>query len=178
MGKNRCYDGRKKLPLSAFFSRMITRDNRWGNKKIAAYLTVEASLLMPLVVLGIVFSLFLGFYLYNITILRQVAYLAALRGSLLREEANSSIEEYTKKQLEELVEGRLIAVDELGCQVEVSLHQVRVKVFLETYSPFVGLLVEEAGVWKFEAEAKARRLVMTDFIHEMRRVKGNKEYKE
>ena len=74
------------------------------------YLAVEASLIMPLLISAIIFTLYLGFYLYNVCILHQVAYTAALRGSLVKEGSNAQIEEFTDGQLKELVEGRLLAV--------------------------------------------------------------------
>ncbi|MBQ9990866.1 MAG: pilus assembly protein [Lachnospiraceae bacterium] len=135
-----------------------------------AYMTVEASLIMPLVLLGIVFILFLGFYLYNVCILRQVAYTAALRGSLLTEGSNAEIEEYTEEQLMELVGNRLIAVEDMEYQVEVSLTKVKVKIFLQTYSPLTDLFFEKASLWKFEDEAVAKRLDMVSFIRGIRMV--------
>lgn len=137
-----------------------------------AYMTAEASLIMPLILLGMVFTLFLGFYLYNVCILRQAAYTAALRGSLVKEGNTAQIEEYTKEQLEELIGDRLLAVESMECQVEVSLTRVKVRVSLQTYSPLTALVFEQASLWKFEAETVAKRLDIVSFIRGIRMVGG------
>lgn len=136
------------------------------------YLTVEASLLMPLIFLGIIFTLYLGFYLYNVCILRQVAYTAALRGSLVKEGNNSQIEAYTEEQLNQLIGDRLIAVEQVNYQIDVSLTRVRVEVSLQIYSPLTGLVFPKISLWEFEDEAVAKRLDMVSFIRSVRTVGG------
>ena len=53
-----------------------------------AYMTIEAALIFPIILGGIVFTIYLGFYLYNASVIKQVSYIAALRGSQLTESAS------------------------------------------------------------------------------------------
>ena len=54
---------------------------RYLTKKVSGYFTVEAALLLPIIIMIIVFMIFLSFYCYDRCILEQCAYAAALRGS-------------------------------------------------------------------------------------------------
>ncbi len=131
-------------------------------------MTVEASLVMPLLFLAIIFTLYLGFYLYNVCILHQVAYTAALRGSLVKEGSNAQIEEFTYSQLEELVEGRLLAVKTRESRVQVSWNKVRVGLSMTVNVPFSGWISEKIGLWTFQTEAEAERLEPVSIIRGIR----------
>ncbi|MGN0289914.1 MAG: TadE family protein [Lachnospiraceae bacterium] len=136
------------------------------------YLTVEASLIMPLLISAIIFTLYLGFYLYNVCILHQVAYTAALRGSLVKEGSNAQIEEFTDGQLKELVEDRLLAVKTMESRVQVSWNKVRVGVSISVYMPFGEWISHKVGLWTFETQAEAKRLEPVNIIRSMRTVGG------
>ena len=77
-------------------------------RSLQAYITVEATFLMPLILGGIIFIIYLGFYLYNCCLLQQAAYTAALRGSLIEEGRDSEIRQWTEEELNRLLEQRLL----------------------------------------------------------------------
>lgn len=141
-------------------------------RKQNGYMTLEASLLMPLAVVVVIFLLHLCFYLYNQCILRQVAYTAALRGSLLKEAGNEEIEAYTTQQVSRLLEDRLLAVKEPKISVEVTLTRVRVKVSMSIHSPLLESFFPGSGIWEFQDEAVAKRLDGVSFIRGIRMLGG------
>ena len=60
-------------------------------------MTVEASVVFPMILGGIIVTIYLGIYLYNISVMKQAAYIAALRGSQLITVSSSEKEEYVKE---------------------------------------------------------------------------------
>ncbi len=59
------------------------------NKSWNGYLTVEASLVMPLVILIYLLMILCGFYLYNRCVISQDNYLLAFRGSRFTDAGNN-----------------------------------------------------------------------------------------
>lgn len=137
-----------------------------------AYMTLEASMLMPMILGGIVFTLYLGFYLYNVCLLQQVAYTAALRGSLIKEGSNEQIEEYTKNELNELLSSRLLAIKEWEGRVEVSSGKVRIWVSATTCMPFGEWLSSRLGFWEYETNVQATRMDAVSHIRGIRILGG------
>ena len=129
-------------------------------------------MIIPLLILAVVFIIFLGFYLYNTCILHQVAYTAALRGSLVKEGNNAQIEAYTHRELEKLIEGRLLAVKGWEGQVRVSGSRVKVELSMDVYIPVGGWLLEKTGLWVFQTNAEARRLEPVSIIRTIRAFTG------
>ena len=59
--------------------------NKTGKRKEDkknAYMTLEATLIYPMIFGGILFTISLALYLYNAVVVKQVTSVAALRGSL------------------------------------------------------------------------------------------------
>lgn len=141
-------------------------------RSLQAYMTVEATFLMPMILGGIIFIIYLGFYLYNCCLLQQAAYTAALRGSLLEERSNSEIRQWTGEELDRLLEQRLLAWKEWGSHVEVSAAEVKVRVWAEGGIPFRGFLSSQIGFWEYETSADAKRLDPVFYIRTLRNI-GN-----
>ena len=78
-------------------------------KEEQAYMTVEASLVLPTIIGGIIFILYLGIFLYNYCTINQTAYIAALRGSQIKNVSTDEIDNYVKKQIDELLFQQILA---------------------------------------------------------------------
>ena len=89
-------------------------------KRKNAYMTLEASLVIPIVIGGIIFILFLGFYLYNVCVVKQGSYIAALRGSQLMDATSDEVEAYVQQQLENLVENQILAEEDIEKEISAS----------------------------------------------------------
>ncbi len=131
-------------------------------------MTLEASFLMPLLLGGIVLTIYLGFFLYNSCLIRQAAYTAALRGSLIKEGSKEQIEDTARQALEKLLENRLLAVEEWEAHITAGLTEVKVHIRAKGQIPFVQIISESIGIWTYEGKGEAKRLKPVDFIRTVR----------
>jgi len=79
------------------------------NKKmmIKAYMTVEASFLLPCVVIILIISIYWTFYMYNKCVVYQDCYISALRGSQIVSKNGGEIEELTRENIMDLLKNQL-----------------------------------------------------------------------
>lgn len=91
---------------------------------INAYMSVEASLLLPLILFVIVFLMYLCLFWYENCYVKQVAYLSAFRAS--REEVPK--EETAKKEAEALMKLGLVGGMEHQIEAEENLLQIKVRI--------------------------------------------------
>lgn len=139
-------------------------------KEKNAYFTVEASMLMPLILGGIIFVIYLGIYLYNVSTLKQASYIAALRGSQLNGVSGEQIKHYTEQQLNKLLEDQVLAKERLKMQVLVTSSKVKVNISTKITMPFAGFISKTIGFWEIENEAEADRLNPVDIIRNVRKI--------
>ena len=92
-----------------------------------AYMTVEASLVFPMILGGIIFTIYMGFYLYNITVINQVSYIAALRGSRQVQLSDTELKKYVEKQLEQLIDDKLFFVTGVSKEIDISINKIILK---------------------------------------------------
>ena len=127
-------------------------------KEKNGYMTVEAGMVMPLIVVGIVFLIYAGFYLYDVAVIRQISYAAALRASQQTDLTSSEMKTYAEKQLKDLMEKRLLVVEERNEEISVSSGKVVINVSAKVKMPFFVLLSEKLNLWKIKSEAEAVRV--------------------
>lgn len=139
-------------------------------KKRNAYMTVEAAFLMPMAVAGVVFTIYLGFYLYNLCVIHQVAYTAALRGSLERNLSQSEVQQYTEQELEKLIDGRLMAISHIEKEVKVGISKVEVYISAEIEMPFAAFISDKIGIWRIQKTAEAGRIDPVFVIRNIRKI--------
>lgn len=127
-------------------------------KRAKGYLTVEASMLVPLVVLLIALLLYLSFFLYNRCILTQDAYILAFRGSIQKEEreVQKYIEECSKVQFSKKYAG----MKNIEKNIAVSNKKITVKISGVT-----------SNNWLIEKEAEAERINPAKVIRKIRLIK-------
>ena len=142
-------------------------------KETSAYMTVEASLVIPLIFGGIIFVLYIGFYLYNFVTVRQVAYIAALRGSQMKEASSSEIENFVEKQVDELLLGQILAKESIKKEVEVFTGSIKVKIYTSVKIPFAGLLSITDNFWEIRGESRVNRTEPIEIIRGVRKINGS-----
>lgn len=108
---------------------------RFG-KKVSAYFTVEAALLLPLISALLFMMTFFAFFSYDRCILEQAAYEAAVRGSTQYLESNEETYEVVKETATKLITDRLFAIDQISCTVSVSAKVVSVRYQCSFQMPF------------------------------------------
>lgn len=131
----------------------MRRTDRKGQEN--GYMTVEASLIMPLVFLVILFIIYVGFYQHDRCVMEQAAYRAALRGSSLygadKDEKYRAVED----TLRELTENGLVVMEET--------HEIQIKEQITILSegnlriPLSGLVeLTGSGEWSAEKKTESR----------------------
>lgn len=139
-----------------------------------AYITIEASMVFPLVLGGIIFIIYLGFYLYNASVIKQVSYIAALRGSQLRERSSEQIKTYIEEQLQQLSEEKLLTGREIKQEIAVSFYEIKVKVKMDMTPWFLRGVPYMDKIWEIKKEAKVSRINPVDIIRGVRKINESK----
>lgn len=134
-------------------------------------MTVEASLVMPLVLGGIIFLIYLGMYIYQASVIDQITYIAALRGSQLTKENFKETESYVVNQMEKLLVANVLGKNNFEKEVKVSNKKINVKVNVNM--PFIQNLFPKEYGWIVEGKAEATRIKPVDIIREVRRAHGS-----
>lgn len=134
-------------------------------------MTVEATLVVPMIFVGIIFTIYLGLYLYNASTIKQAAYIAALRGSQLTGVSSETIENYVEQQLEELLNDQILARGNVQMEIKVSSQKVRVRIMTDMNMPFTQFLSFAINLWTIETEAV--RINPVDIIRNVRKADGS-----
>lgn len=139
-------------------------------KKFDAYFSLEASLLLPLIILGIWLIILTGFYLYNIHCIHQIASIGALRGAGMKRESREEIKQYVEGEIEKMIRERLVMMKEINYQVRVDTQNVEVKVEGTMNFPIFSILRDRLKLWKISTDSRYKRENPVDSIRRMRLV--------
>lgn len=142
-------------------------------KEKRGYMTIEATMIMPLIIVGIVFIIYVGFYLYDVSVIRQISYVAALRASRQTDFTSAQMEQYAKNQLKELIDKRLLAVETWRDEIKVNSRTVRISVSAAVQMPFSGFISEKLDLWRIESEAEVTRINPVKYIRTLRGGNGS-----
>ena len=137
---------------------------------MGGYFTVEASMVMPVVIIlsGMIF--YLTFYLYNRCIVSQDAYIMAFNGSLCCGKEDEEIRQKMKKESSARPGQKYISTAHVGWNAQVDRKTVTVET--EGIMAVVG--------WNFGAKWKVQRMCPTDCVRKVRlvtRIKSGMEDK-
>lgn len=138
-------------------------------KQQNAYMTLEASLVLPVIFAGIIFAIYLGIYFYDISTMKQVAYIGALRGSQLMNASAEEVKIFVEQQLEQLLNSKILIKENLQKEVKVSYGKVKVKLVINLKIPFMQWISRETKLNVIEKEAEAVRVHPVNFIREVRK---------
>lgn len=151
-------------------------------KAIKASATIEASFLVPFIIIIIVLFIYLSFYLYNREQISIITYCSALRGSQLEQE---NLEEQYKKagsSIDYLAMQNLLGIGAFGRQIKVTGDYVEVAVSYQQEIPIqiIPDYFKKASSWNFELKRKVKKLNPVGFIRTCRKLEmlKNKVAKE
>ena len=139
--------------------------------KVKGSYTVEATFIMCIVISCIFLLLTTGIFLYNSSILRQQAYIAAFRGSLLNTD-NETVMNETKEAAKDLTKENQIFIKQNEIEVTVSFQEVVVDINAQMTS-FVFELWKEFfpnSLDQIKVSGKANRIRQKLFIRTVRKV--------
>ena len=129
------------------------------------YMTLEASFILPVAIILIAGMMVLGFYLYTVVFLNQAAYIAAFRASISTQSDKESV---ACQAVEDLLEERILAIEDLETNVTVSLVSVQVEIEAALCLPAPAILGLTDGTLVVTAEKKAYLRDPASYIRSMR----------
>lgn len=140
-------------------------------KEYSGSLTIEASLLFPLIMMVIVICIYAMFFLHDRAVLDASAYEAALRGCEITSE-HGDVMSTVRGASDETIEGRLLSTKNINTEVEITGHDIRVCYIGDFIVPGGVNLVPGAGFkeLKMRAEGHCSRRNPVSFVRECRTV--------
>ena len=137
--------------------------------QLGGYMTVEATLIMPIVLYLCIFVVYSGFFLYDKCVMKQDAFRAVLKGSSIYGQDNTEAYNAAWEQMNTLTAQKYIATD---CQYEVKV-QNKVSVSINGYieMPFWSLanLTGSSG-WEISETVESRCINPTLFVRMCRQL--------
>ena len=143
------------------------------NKKKNAYMTLEATLLYPLIFGGILFAISLALYLYHGAVVKQIASVAALRGSLEQQMSQKGIKQLIDSEIDKLIDERLLMVSRIQKEVQVTESKVQVRLRVKVKLPFLGIPFMDLKWQELDFESEAKRIRPVKIIRDIRRLYGS-----
>ncbi len=142
--------------------------------------TVELSILMPMICVLVILLMYMGFYLYDRTVLYADAYLAALHGVENPLIDNEAAYEKTRALLAEQMEGQLIALPEPETDICVTYDGVEVSFVGNVEVPIIEeqSFFTEWRVFAIEGTVSASRHRPVTFIRQCRKLENLVEESE
>ncbi|MBQ9135937.1 MAG: pilus assembly protein [Lachnospiraceae bacterium] len=142
---------------------------RLGRLSPEGYMTVEATLIMPIVLYVCIFIIYSGFFLYDRCVMKMDAYRAVLRASSIYRQDSQAVYNMAWDTLDNLTGEKYIATDH---QYEVAVQgKVQVRICGQVEMPFGG--IEEmtgVSVWSIEETAESDCISPVLFIRTCRRL--------
>lgn len=136
-------------------------------------ITIEACVIIPIILSISVLLIWMGLYFYNRSTVANAATVAAIEGSRNANRTNDEIMEIAREKAEEMVEERLICMDEVGITVVAEYSQVTVGIKGNMSVPgFLDMagIYDESG-WGINITKNAPRLRSSEVIRTVNRIR-------
>lgn len=142
--------------------------------------TIELSILMPMICVLIILLMYMGFYLYDRTVLYADAYLAALHGIENPLLDNETVYEKTRTLLVEQMNGQLIALSEPETDICASYDGVEISFLGNVEVPIIGeqSFFSEWGIFTIDGSVSVSRHRPVTFIRQCRKLENLVEESE
>lgn len=143
-------------------------------KKFDAYLTVEASMMLPIVIAVILLTIYMLFFQYDRCLMEQNAGKLALRGCTLQlADGQELIRQLTVQSQEK--DNRFLAWNMEEIQIALKRNRVSVKCSGELAFPFQGLVFWSGDrIWQSECIYENRQVQPMQFIRNCKKIMGGK----
>lgn len=147
------------------------KQSHWNNNK--GMMTIEACILIPIIVMISLLVIWLGFFLYNKTLLMECAGIAAIKGSQMAEADNEILAGEAAARAEELLSQKTVAMEIQDIIVSVDYGAVTVKIRGVMQIPDAIFLfnIYQNHTWEVYAEQTAERLRSCSILRTIERVR-------
>lgn len=142
-------------------------------KSYDGYFTVEAALLMPMVLLFTTTMIFVAFFMYDRSMLEHCAYEAALRGSSSLIMDNDEAYERTLEAAVSLIDDKIFAAGDVSYDITVTGNEIKVIYECDVNVPLLSWLHEyvPGADFHIKADGCAPRVRAVDDIRAVERIK-------
>ena len=129
---------------------------------------------MPFLLLTLLLSVYLSFYIYDSLLITQSTFIAAYRGSRELNQNNDAVYQKTKEELEQLLDNQLLAFVGREDKITVRYGEIEVQVEGTINIPFriVSNSSQTAEGWSINIKNYVNRLEPEDFIRNVRRLEN------
>ena len=135
-------------------------------------MTLEATLMYPLIFGGIIFTISLAIYLYNAAVIKQISSVAALRGSLEYEMNEKVVKKYVNEEIDKLTKEKLIFVSKVEKDIEVTADKIKVRLETNVNLPFLKIPFLDFKWQELSFESQAKKVKTVSIIRGARRLYG------
>lgn len=135
------------------------------------YFTVEAAMVLPMVMMIIVWMLYLLFFQYDRCLLEQDMGVLALRGATLQADNNEERLRLLREEADNLYWEKYIAWESGKIELKLEHGQVSVKQNAEIKFPF-GRAGFASNVWKTTTDCESHVLSPVSFIRSYEKITG------
>lgn len=135
--------------------------------------TIEACILLPLILVLTLLIMWLGFLMYNRSLVTSAVAMAVVRGCQYAEYSAEEIEEIAEARCLELLEGRLICMEMPEISAEAGFYEVTVRAEGSMEVP-VELLFDGiygSSFWDVSACSEGVRLHSSTFVRTAERIR-------
>lgn len=152
---------------------MNKRDQSFLNKDNKGMMTIEACILIPIIIMISLLVIWLGFFLYNKTLLLGCAGIAAIKGSQMAEADNEAIASAVTVRAEELLARKTVAMGIQDIIVSVDYGTVTVKITGVMQVPEAIFLLDiyQDDRWEIHVEQTAERLRSCSILRSIERLR-------
>ena len=140
-----------------------------------AYFTVEASFIVPMAFFLIILILQYGFFCYEKSVSLQCCYLAALRASNKWELSEAELEQYARKEVENLLEERNLYPVKKKNSVKVTWSEIKVETEGYMEALFGNVRSDDVDGWEIGAQKSAGRTVPSNYIRRYHMITGGEK---
>lgn len=157
----------------------MRKRKRNKRKEIRAYFTVEASVIVPLILGFFLFLIYIIIYQYNRCLLEQDTAILAMRGCIEQKwnvfQDNQQLLQVMQQQAGKVYTEKYTAIQLEGWSVSLKNNKVKVKGNGEVTIPFVPMeLWTKNKGWKLEAQYENYLINPTTFIRICQKLKNQK----
>ena len=143
------------------------------DKKENGYLTVEAALVLPVVLAVQVLVVFLFVFQYNRCLLDQDMAKLAVLGCGAEKQEKSKLAEYVRRCAGDLYTEKYVAWDMTDAEITLQGNSIRVRGSGKQFFPEAGWGILSGGFnWNAETVCEGERLDAVTFIRQYRKWKG------
>ncbi len=143
-------------------------------KRLNGYLTIEASYLLPLILVVYALLLYLGFYLYDACVIVQSSHIAILRASQERNMTDDQLQEKLEKEFH-ILQKQCLFTKGLKESCSVSLMDITISVERRLETIVRKDLSIKKEQWDMDAEKKRVRIKAESIIRKYERVRMPKK---